>query len=31
VQKAIDVWSNLGRLDKGVAPADFIAYGVWDE
>lgn len=31
VQKAIDVWSSLGRLDKDVAPADFVAYRVWDE
>jgi NitT/TauT family transport system substrate-binding protein len=31
VQKALDVWSNLGRLDKGVTTADFVAHGVWDE
>jgi NitT/TauT family transport system substrate-binding protein len=30
VQKAIDVWSELGVLDKEVSPADFIAHGVWD-
>jgi NitT/TauT family transport system substrate-binding protein len=29
VQKAIDVWSSLGRLDKDLAPADFVAHGVW--
>jgi NitT/TauT family transport system substrate-binding protein len=31
VQKAIDVWRSIGVLDKEVAPADFVAHGVWDE
>ena len=32
VQYAIDVWSKLGRLKKdGLAPADLIAHGIWDE
>jgi NitT/TauT family transport system substrate-binding protein len=31
VQKAMDVWSSLGVLIAQVSPADFIAYGVWDE
>jgi NitT/TauT family transport system substrate-binding protein len=31
LQKAIDVWHSVGVLKADVAPADFIAHGVWDE
>jgi NitT/TauT family transport system substrate-binding protein len=31
VQKAIDVWTSVGVLDKEVTPADFVAHGVWDD
>lgn len=31
LQKAIDVWRSIGVLDHEVAPADFVAHGVWDE
>jgi NitT/TauT family transport system substrate-binding protein len=31
VQKAIDVWTSIGVLDKAVTPADFVAHGVWDD
>lgn len=31
VQKAIDVWSSLGRLKVELTPADVIRHGVWDE
>lgn len=31
VQKAIDVWSSLGRLKVALTPADVIRHGIWDE
>jgi NitT/TauT family transport system substrate-binding protein len=31
LQKAIDVWHSVGVLKADVAPADFIAHGIWDE
>ncbi len=31
LQKAIDVWHSVGVLKADVAPADFVAHGVWDE
>lgn len=31
VQKAIDVWSSLGRLKTDLTPADVIRHGIWDE
>ena len=32
VQNVIDVWSELGRLQKpGLTPTDLIEHGIWDE
>jgi NitT/TauT family transport system substrate-binding protein len=30
-QKAIDVWSSLGRLHAVITPADIIGHGIWDQ
>ena len=30
-QKAIDVWSGIGRLKTDISPADMIGHGIWDQ
>jgi NitT/TauT family transport system substrate-binding protein len=30
-QKAINVWSSLGRVKAEISPADIIGHGIWDQ